>query len=54
MDEVNARCLAVQTEYDEWRSMLTPTQENATENATEGVFASVGSELARVVNVDHR
>merc|ERR1719331_1730399 len=30
------------------------TLQNATENATEGVFASIGTELARVVNVDHR
>merc|ERR1719331_1050268 len=30
------------------------TLQNATENATEGVFASVGTELARVVNKEHR
>merc|ERR1719247_199602 len=30
------------------------TLHNATENATEGVFASVGTELARVVNKEHR
>jgi hypothetical protein len=30
------------------------TLQNATENATEGVFATMGSELARVVNVGHR